>query len=93
METKICFLKASLINLSLPEIFDKKGAALYDAIRQHQSINIRQISLNWAEQMGYYWFLENKNVTLSELVRSLRVEKVIKRTGYNAPYGYFKNQI
>ncbi|MBD2214158.1 IS4 family transposase [Nostoc linckia FACHB-104] len=40
-------------------------------MRQHQSINIRQISRNWAEQMGYYRFLENENVTLSELVRSL----------------------
>ncbi|WP_257236815.1 transposase, partial [Nostoc sp. 'Peltigera malacea cyanobiont' DB3992] len=37
-----------------------KGAALYEAIRQHQSINIRQISRNWAEQMGYYRFLENE---------------------------------
>ncbi|MEH2197250.1 hypothetical protein [Nostoc sp.] len=91
METKICFLKASLINLSLPEIFDKKGAALYLSIRQHQSINIRQISRNWAEKMGYYWFLENENVTPSELVRSLRVEEVIKRTRYNALYVYFKN--
>jgi hypothetical protein len=35
-------------------------------IRQHQSINIRQISRNWAEQI-----LENENVTLSELIRSL----------------------
>ena len=38
---------------------------------QHQSINIRQINRNWAEQMGYYRFLENENITLSELVRSL----------------------
>lgn len=34
---------------------------------QHQSINIRQINRNWAEQMGYYRFLENENITLSEL--------------------------
>jgi hypothetical protein len=40
-------------------------------MRKHQSINIRQISRNWAEQMGYYRFLENENVTLSELISSL----------------------
>ena len=38
---------------------------------QHQSVNIRQISRNRAEQVGYYRFLENENVTVSELVRSL----------------------
>ena len=38
---------------------------------QHQSVNIRQISRNRAEQVGYYRFLENKNVTVSELIRSL----------------------
>lgn len=38
---------------------------------QHQSVNIRQISQNRAEQVGYYRFLENENVTLSELVRSV----------------------
>jgi Transposase DDE domain len=40
-------------------------------MRRHQSVNIRQISRNRAEQVGYYRFLENQNVTLSELVRSL----------------------
>jgi hypothetical protein len=40
-------------------------------MRKHQSVNIRQISRNRAEQVGYYRFLENQNVTLSELVRSL----------------------
>ena len=49
----------------------KKGAALYEAVRQHQSVNIRQLSRNRAEQVGYYRFLENENVTISELVRSL----------------------
>lgn len=44
---------------------------MYEAIREHQSVNIRQISRNRAEQVGYYRFLENENVTLSELVRSL----------------------
>ncbi|MBD2513957.1 hypothetical protein H6G93_02850 [Nostoc sp. FACHB-973] len=29
-------------------------------MRKHQSINIRQISRNWAEQMAYYRFLENE---------------------------------
>lgn len=38
---------------------------------QHQSVNIRQISKNRAEQVGYYRFLENENVTVSELVPSL----------------------
>lgn len=38
---------------------------------QHQSVNIRQISQNRAEQIGYYRFLENENVTISELVRSV----------------------
>lgn len=38
---------------------------------QHQSVNIRQISQNRAEQVGYYRFLGNENVTVSELVRSV----------------------
>ncbi len=33
--------------------------------------SIRQISKNRAEQVGYYRFLENENVTVGELVRSL----------------------
>ena len=37
---------------------------------QHQSVNIRQISRNRAQQVGYYRFLENENVTVSELVQS-----------------------
>lgn len=44
---------------------------MYDAINQYQTINIRQISKNWSEQIAYYRFLENENVTISELVRSL----------------------
>jgi Transposase DDE domain len=44
---------------------------LYDAINQHQTVNIRQISKNWSEQIAYYRFLENENVTISELLRSL----------------------
>lgn len=39
-------------------------------MREHQSVNIRRISRNRAEQVGYYRFLENENV-ISELVRSL----------------------
>jgi hypothetical protein len=38
---------------------------------KHQSVSIRQISKNRAEQVGYYRFLENQNVTVGELVRSL----------------------
>ena len=37
---------------------------------QHKSVNIRQISRNRAEQVGYNRFLENENVTVSELVQS-----------------------
>ncbi len=35
-----------------------------------QSVNIRAMSRNRAEQVGYYRFLENQNVSVSELVRS-----------------------
>lgn len=38
---------------------------------ENQSVNIRQISRNRAEQVGYYRFLENQNVSQSELIRSL----------------------
>lgn len=38
---------------------------------QRQSVNIRQISQSRAQQVGYYRFLENENVRLSELVRSV----------------------
>jgi hypothetical protein len=44
---------------------------LYDAINKYQTVNIRQISKNWSEQIAYYRFLENENVTISELLRSL----------------------
>jgi len=40
-------------------------------MQEHQSVNIRQISQNRAEQVAYYRFLSNENVTLSELIRSL----------------------
>jgi hypothetical protein len=59
-----------LASIWRPQI-GKKGAALYAAISQHQTVNIRQISQNWAEQNAYYRFLENEQVTRSELVRSL----------------------
>jgi hypothetical protein len=36
-----------------------------------QSVNIRQISKNRAEQIANYRFLENDNVTISELTKSL----------------------
>ncbi len=48
----------------------KKGAALYESMSQAQSVNIRAMSRNRAEQVGYYRFLENQNVSVSELVRS-----------------------
>ena len=44
---------------------------MYESIRAHQTVVIRQISRNRAEQIAYYRFLENEQVTLSELVRSL----------------------
>ncbi|MBZ8183206.1 IS4 family transposase, partial [Oscillatoria salina] len=40
-------------------------------MEENQSVNIRQISGNRAEQIGYYRFLENENVSQSELVKSL----------------------
>lgn len=46
----------------------KKGAKLYSAMVQHQTVNIRKISRNRAEQVGNYRFLNNENVTISELV-------------------------
>ncbi|WP_448603287.1 hypothetical protein, partial [Thermoleptolyngbya sp.] len=49
----------------------KKGGCIYEAICEHQSVNIRHISQDWAEQMGYYRFLGNEQVSVSELVRSL----------------------
>ncbi len=50
----------------------KRGASLYTAMAQHQSVNIRNISRNRAEQVGYYRFLANENVQIGELVVSLR---------------------
>lgn len=50
---------------------EKRGANLYAAMEQHQSVNIRQISKNRAEQVGFYRFLDNENVTTGELVKSL----------------------
>ena len=44
---------------------------MYDSICQHQTVVIRQISRNRAEQIGYYRFLENEQVSLSELVKSV----------------------
>lgn len=38
---------------------------------EQQSVNIRQISQSRAEQVGYYRFLENEAVSISELVTSL----------------------
>ena len=44
---------------------------MYEALQQNQSVNIRQISDNRAEQVGYDRFWENENVTVSELVQSI----------------------
>ena len=44
---------------------------MYESISQHQTVVIRQISRNRAEQIAYYRYLENEQVSLSELVRSL----------------------
>ena len=38
---------------------------------QNQSVNISQISRNRSEQVAYYRFLNNENVTVGELERSL----------------------
>ncbi|YAG14414.1 IS4 family transposase [Nostoc sp. DSM 114161] len=48
---------------------------------KHQSVSIRQISKNTAEQVGYYRFLENQNVTVGELVRSLSDRCVLQVAG------------
>jgi hypothetical protein len=40
-------------------------------MKQAQTVIIRQISRNRAEQIAYYRYLENEQVTLSELTRSL----------------------
>jgi hypothetical protein len=40
-------------------------------MKQAQTVIIRQISRNRAEQIAYYRYLENEQVTLSELIRSL----------------------
>ncbi|YAG07820.1 Transposase [Nostoc sp. DSM 114167] len=48
---------------------------------KHQSVSIRQISRNRAEQVGYYRFLENENVTVGELVRSLSDQCVLQVEG------------
>jgi hypothetical protein len=40
-------------------------------MRQRQSVNIRQISRNRAEQVSYYRFLENEQVNVSELVQTV----------------------
>lgn len=37
-----------------------KGAALYEAMLRKQSLNIRRIRHNRAEQVGYSRFLENE---------------------------------
>lgn len=51
---------------------------------QRQSVNIRQISQNRAEQVGYYRFLENENVTISELVRSVADQCQLQVEGLHA---------
>ncbi len=38
---------------------------------KHQSVSVRQISRNRAEQVAYYRFLETENETVGELIRSL----------------------
>ena len=46
---------------------------MYESIWTHQSVNIRKISNNRAEQVAYYRFLENSGVTISELAHSLSI--------------------
>ena len=50
---------------------------------KHQSVSIRHISHNRAEQIAYYRFLENKNVELGELVRSLSDHCVLQVSGHH----------
>ena len=44
---------------------------MYEAFVKHQSVNIRQISKDRAEQIANYRFLGNENVTVSELTKSI----------------------
>ena len=44
---------------------------MYEAIEKHQSVNIRQISENRAEQISNYRFINNENVSVVEIERSL----------------------
>ena len=60
---------------------EKRGARLYTAMEQHQSVIIRQISKNRAEQVGFYRFLDNENVTIGELVKSLGDDCALKVEG------------
>lgn len=39
---------------------------------ERQSVSIRHLSQDWAEQIGYYRFLSNERVSVSELSQSLR---------------------
>ena len=50
----------------------KKGVQLYEAMSQSKSTCIRAMAKNRAEQVAYYRFLENPNVTSPILLESLR---------------------
>ena len=52
----------------------KRGAQLYEALSQHRTASIRAISGNRAEQIGYYRWLRNDDVTLDEVVESPGVD-------------------
>jgi len=53
---------------------EKRGAQLYEALSQHRTTSIRAISRDRAEQMGDYRWLGNDEVTLDEVIESLRVD-------------------
>lgn len=47
---------------------------MYEALSQNRTASIRAISRDRAEQMGYYRWLGNDDVTLDEVVESLGVD-------------------
>jgi hypothetical protein len=52
----------------------KKGAKLHESVQKHQSIVIRQISANRAQQVANYRYLENNKVKTTALVTRLAEE-------------------
>ena len=50
---------------------DPRANRFVEAIAQHDSVIISQIAQNWAEQMGFYRFINNDRVTVDTLKQGL----------------------